>query len=79
MGTRGERAAYKAAVWRYLETELGRATPRAITARLMGLPADVTGPGVPTGPRLHELRISLEHFARTYPVSSRVFVAYTKS
>lgn len=77
MGQSGGRAAYKAAVWRYLQSELGRTATPIISARLMDLPEAVTGPGPYTESDLHDLRLRLDHYARTYRVSTRVFVAYS--
>lgn len=79
MGNRGSRAAYKVAVWRYLQSELGRTATPAISARLMGLPELLTGAGPYPNGVLHDLRVHLEHFARNCRTSNRVFVAYSRS
>lgn len=79
MGTRGKRALYKGAAWRYLQSELGATATPEVAARLMGLPESVTGRGyVPSQAEFHLLRMSLEHFDRSYPVSTRVFVGYAE-
>lgn len=78
MGNRGDRAPYKAAVWLYLQSVLGRTATPVIAARLMDLPEPLTGAGPYSEAEVHSLRVHLEHFARKCRISRRVFVAYSR-